>query len=113
MKTEYKVNGEKVMTTDHPHIVKIDGVRGGRPVIKGTGIPVDLIAFFFKAGESVEDILLHYPLLKSAQVYDAISYYLDHQTEIDGYLEQGTIDSVLEEFDLKLEETGVIRAAHD
>jgi len=84
-------------------------VRGGRPVIRGTGIAVDLIASFFKAGESVEDILLYYPQFKSAQVYDAISYYLDHQAEIDKYLELNRIDHVLKEFDLKMDEFGIIR----
>ena len=108
METDQKVKTRKVETTDHPHIVKSEGVRGGRPVIRGTGITVDLIASFFKAGESVEDILLYYPQLNSAQVYDAISYYLDHQTEIEEYLQKNKIENVLKEFDLEMDERGVI-----
>lgn len=109
MKRVQKITERKVESTDHPHVVRTKGVRGGRPVIKGTGIAVDLIASFFKAGESVEDILLYYPQLKSAQIYDAISYYLDHQEEIDRYLEENRIENVLEEFDLEMNEQGLIR----
>ena len=108
MAANQKVKRRKVETTDHPHIVKSEGVRGGRPVIRGTGITVDLIASFFKAGESVEDILLYYPQLKSAQVYDAVSYYLDYQSEIEEHLEKNKIENVLREFDLEMDERGVI-----
>ena len=100
---------KKVKNTDHPHIVKIEGIRGGRPVIKGTAITVDLIAFFFKAGESVDEILIYYPHLKAFQVYDAISYYLDHQKEIETFLEQQRIDNVLKGFDMEMDELGVIK----
>jgi len=103
-----QVEGKKMQATDHPHIVRIEGVRGGRPVIKGTGIAVDLIASFFKAGESIEDILIYYPQIKSAQLYDAISYYFDHQSEIEDYIEQNKIENVLKEFDLEMNERGVI-----
>lgn len=108
MNANQKVKERKVETTDHPHIVKIEGVRGGRPLIRGTGITVELIASFFKAGESVEEILLYYPQLKSAQIYDAVSYYLDHQTEIEEHLEKNKIENVLKEFDLEMDERGVI-----
>jgi len=104
-----KLTEQKTVTTDHPHIFKIEGVRDGRPIIRGTGVTVDLIATFFKAGESVEDILLYYPQLKSAEVYDAISYYLDHQMEVEEYLELNKIENVLREFDLGIDDRGVIR----
>jgi len=113
MKTNQKGKERNIETTDHPHIVKREGVRGGRPVIRGTGITVELIASFFKAGESVEGILLYYPQLKSAQLYDAISYYLDHQDEIDKYLQEKRIENVLKEFDLEMDERGVISPKHD
>lgn len=113
MKKNQKVKKRKIETTDHPHIVKTEGVRGGRPIIRGTGITVELIASFFKAGESLEDILLYYPQLKSAQIYDAISYYLDHQTEIDKYFEKNRIENVLKEFNLAIDERGIISQCDD
>lgn len=109
MAINQKVIERKVESTDHPHIAKIGGARGGRPVIRGTGVTVDLIGFLFKVGESVEDILLYYPHLKPAQVYDAISFYLDHQSEIDEYLERNKIEYILEEFNLEMDERGIIR----
>ena len=110
MEINQKLTEQKTVTTDHPHIVKIEGVRDGRPIIRGTGVTVHLIATFFKAGESVEDILLYYPQLKSTDVYDAISYYLDHQAEVEEYLELNKIENVLREFDLQMDERGVIRS---
>jgi uncharacterized protein (DUF433 family) len=55
----------------------------GAPTIKGTRISVSHIALLWKAGDAVEEIVRSYPHLKPAQVYDAISYYLDHQEEIE------------------------------
>ncbi len=103
----------KIKTTNHPHIVKIEGVRGGRPVIKGTGISVDLIITFYKSGSSIEEIMLFYPHLKASQIYDAISYYLDNQAEIEEYLEKNKIENVLKEFGLHMDERGVIIAKND
>ena len=99
----------KARRTDHPHIVKIDGVCGGRPLIRGTRITVDLIAAMFKAGDTVEDILEFYPHLQPAQVYDAISYYLDHQQEIEEAIRQNTLDKILDSYDLEMDDRGVIK----
>ena len=57
--------------TEHPHVVKTEGIVGGRPRIKGTRISVELIARFFKDGVSPQEILDTYPHLKAAAVYDA------------------------------------------
>ena len=35
-----------------------------------------------------EEILTHLPHLSLAQVFDALSYYLDHQAEINEYMEK-------------------------
>jgi uncharacterized protein (DUF433 family) len=71
-----------LVKTEHPHIVKMPGVAGGKPVIAGTRISVAFIARLFQAGEDPAEILASYPHLSAAAVYDAISYYLDHQAEI-------------------------------
>ncbi len=40
------------------------GILGGKPVIQGTRIPVDLLLELVDAGLSVDDILKEYPHLK-------------------------------------------------
>ncbi|MCZ7569049.1 MAG: DUF433 domain-containing protein [Ardenticatenaceae bacterium] len=72
-----------VQQTEHPYIVRVEGICGGRPTVKGTRISVRHIAQLYKAGDMVEEILQAHPHLSAAAVYDAISYYLDHQEEIE------------------------------
>jgi len=56
--------------------------------VAGTRISLDSVVCAFKRGDSPERILERYPLLgKPAKVYGAIAFYLDHQAEIDAYLE--------------------------
>ena len=74
--------------TEHPYVVKIEGVRGGRAVIRGTRIPVWLIVALWKEGSSPEEILEHYPQLSPAQLFDALSYYYDHPEEIEAQLKE-------------------------
>ncbi len=38
-----------------------------------------------------EEILHHLPHLTLAQVFDALSFYLDHQTEINEYIERNQV----------------------
>jgi uncharacterized protein (DUF433 family) len=94
--------------TEHPHIVQVEGICGGRPTIGGSRIPVWQIALMFKAGDTPEDILEAYPHLRAAQVYDAISYYLDHQDEIEQEIEENRIESVLKEHSLTMDEDGQV-----
>ena len=46
----------------------------GKPVIKGTGIPVYLILEILSNGMSIEDILKKYPELTEEDVKEAIRY---------------------------------------
>ena len=68
---------------NHPYIECIAGVQGGRPVIKGTRFPVSSIVQNHRGGRSVDEMLREFPHLTPAQVYDALSFYYDHQTQID------------------------------
>lgn|GEM_PF-360409 len=76
----------KVIRTEHPHITRIPGVRGGEPVIEGSTISVWIIAGLHLKGDTVEDMVGMYPRLSHAKIHDALSYYYDHQTEIDNEL---------------------------
>jgi len=69
--------------TEHPHIVRIEGLCGERPVIAGTRISVRTIVERVRLGDSPEQIVGNYPPLTLAQVYDALSYYHEHKSEIE------------------------------
>ena len=72
----------------HPYIKIEEGVCGGSPIIKGTRIPVWAIIGYHKSLRySIKDILKQLPELSPAQVYDAFSFYYDHQNEVEKELE--------------------------
>lgn len=49
--------------TEHPYIVRVEGVCGGRPVVKDTRISVRHIAQLYKAGDTIEEMLQAHPHL--------------------------------------------------
>ena len=83
-------NNRQIERTEHPHIVKVAGVASGEPIVFGTSIMVRTIVEAYRSSNSVEEILWDFPRLSSAQVHDALSYYHDHQREMDILLEQAT-----------------------
>ena len=92
--------------TEHPHVVRVPGVLGGEPVIAGTRIGVAFLARLLQAGEEPSEIIATYPHLAPAAVYDAISYYLDHQEEIDRLIADATSEALAERFGFALAERG-------
>lgn len=56
------------------HISYDTNVMLGKPVIKGTRIPVDLILAKMGNGESVNELLEEYPHLVAEQIYAALTY---------------------------------------
>ena len=97
-----------VQSTDHPYVVRREGFRGGRPILRGSSVPVWLIAAMWKAGDSLEEIGQAYPHLKPAAIYDAISYYLDHQQEVEAEIAENRIECVLADTGATMDEHGVI-----
>jgi uncharacterized protein (DUF433 family) len=77
----------KVIRTEHPHIVRVQGVCGGLETVKGRRVPVWAIANYWRMGMRPEEIAeeLSLPL---SHVFDALSYYLDHQADIDRQIEE-------------------------
>lgn len=55
--------------------------------VGGTRVTLDTIVEAFREGATPEEILQQYPALQLADVYAAISYYLRHQGEVEGYLQ--------------------------
>jgi uncharacterized protein (DUF433 family) len=72
------------LRTDHPHIVRSEGVHGGRPIIRGTGVSVQTIVEQTRLGRAPAQIVEDYDgVLTLAQVHDALSYFYEHQAEIE------------------------------
>ncbi|MBC8167135.1 MAG: DUF433 domain-containing protein [Bryobacteraceae bacterium] len=69
--------------------------RNGGYYVAGTRISLDSVVCSFKDGQSPEAIQEDLPLLKLPQIYGAIAFYLDHQAEMDKYLEdaEGAFES--------------------
>ena len=59
------------------HISVNPKVMYGKPVIKGTRVPVDLITEKLAAGESFEDLLSAYPHVKMEQLLACLAYVTD------------------------------------
>jgi uncharacterized protein (DUF433 family) len=69
---------------DHPYVEYRDGgywVRGAR-------VSLDSLVYEWREGLSPESIRADFPVLCLKQVYGAITYYLEHQEEIDEYLKR-------------------------
>lgn len=77
--------------TEYKYIVKDDAILGGEPVIKGTRTSVRAIVENWRLGLSPEEIVIHMPHLTLAQVFEALSYYSDHQEEINESIEKNQI----------------------
>lgn len=75
----------------YDHIETKPEVMLGKPVIKGTRIPVELIVRKLGEGASVEDLLDAYPNLKKKDIQAALIYAADTlANELTIYLETGT-----------------------
>ncbi len=81
--------------TEHLYIVRDDRILGGEPIIKGTRTPVRAIVENWRLGIAPEEIPSHLPHLTLAQVFDALSYFGDHQDEILRYIERNRVPDEL------------------
>jgi len=79
------------LVPEHAYIEVIEKITGSQAMIKGTRVPVSIIIGYLRMGETpqslVDNILPHLTL---AQVYDALSYYHDHQDEIEQEMIENT-----------------------
>src|SRR5690349_2430049 len=93
MRQSGRISAEASMAsaTAHPYIVSDDNILSGEPIIKGTRTPVRAIAETWRLGIPAEEIPRRLPHLTLAQVFDALSYYADHTSEINAYIERNRI----------------------
>ncbi len=55
-------------------IISNPGILGGKPIIKGTRISVELVLGFLASGMDIEEILDEYPHLKKEDILAAVNY---------------------------------------
>ena len=85
---------------EHPYVTQVEGIAGGKPVIKGTRTPVRSLVAYHQMGNTPEEIQLKLPHLSLAQIHDALSFYYDHQAEIDADIEANKEEYVRRTVDL-------------
>ena len=67
--------------TEHPHIVRLEGVCGGEPVVDGLRVTVRHVVTLHQRGESIREIADALNITE-AQVFHALSYFFDHRDDI-------------------------------
>ncbi len=77
--------------TGHRYIVNDNQILGGEPIILGTRTPVRAIVETWRLGVAAEEIPSALPHLNLALVFVALSYYSDHQEEINAHIERNRI----------------------
>ncbi len=73
------------------YIVTDSAILGGEPVIIGTRTPVRAVVELWRQGIAPELMPQHLPHLTLAQIFDALSYYSDHQAEIQAAIARNAI----------------------
>jgi uncharacterized protein (DUF433 family) len=71
----------EAIKTEHPHILRLEGVCGGEPVIDGLRVTVRHVATLHRHGETILEIAEALGITE-AQVFHALSYFFDHRDEI-------------------------------
>ncbi len=77
--------------SEHPYIATDSQILSGEPIVRGTRTPVRAIVEMWRLGVAPEEIPKRLPHLTLAQVFDALSYYSDHQDEIHAHIERNRI----------------------
>ena len=62
--------------------------RDGVMRVGNTRITLDTVIHTFEQGHTAEEIVSHYPVLRLADVYAVIAYYLNNQAIVEDYLRQ-------------------------
>lgn len=77
------------------YVTRNSEILSGEPIITGTRTSVRAVVGLWRLGTMPEEILNHLPHLTLAQVFDALSFYLDHQVEINEALERNQVPDAL------------------
>ncbi|WP_424101840.1 DUF433 domain-containing protein [Moorena producens] len=77
------------------YVTRNPEILNGEPIIIGTRTSVRAIVGLWRLGIMPEEILNHLSHLTLAQVFDALSFYLDNQGEINEYIEPNQVPDEL------------------
>jgi uncharacterized protein (DUF433 family) len=77
------------------YVTRNSEILSGEPIITGTRTSVHAVVGLWRLGTMPEEILNHLPHLTLAQVFDALSFYLDHQVEINESIERNQVPDAL------------------
>lgn len=77
------------------YVTRNPEILSGEPIIMGTRTSIRAIVGLWRMGIMPEEIISHLPHLTLAQVFDALSFYLDHQLEINEYIERNQVPDEL------------------
>jgi uncharacterized protein (DUF433 family) len=73
-----------IMAESAPLQANADGVI----LVGKTRVTLDTVVAIFSQGTTAEEIVYRYPSLNLADVYATIAFYLNHQSEVEDYLQQ-------------------------
>ncbi|MEA5451281.1 DUF433 domain-containing protein [Leptolyngbya sp. CCNP1308] len=79
-----------IQTTSR-YVTRNPDILQGEPIIAGTRTTIRAIVSLWRLGTAPEEIPTHLPHLTLAQIFDALSFYLDNQAEINDYIERNHI----------------------
>jgi uncharacterized protein (DUF433 family) len=77
------------------YVTRNPEILSGEPIITGTRTSVRAIVGLWRMGIMPEEIISHLPHLTLAQVFDALSFYLDNQAEINEYIDRNQVPNEL------------------
>lgn len=78
----------------HPYITSKEDIGGGKPIIAGTRTRVSNIVAYYRLGLSAEELAREFPHLTLSHIHDALSYYYEHQEEIDREIDEDSEENI-------------------
>jgi uncharacterized protein (DUF433 family) len=78
-------------------IIQEEGVRGGRPTIRGTGVTVRSVVGYYRLGQVPEEIA-HELSISLAGVYAALAYYHLNRDAIEADIVANSEDAVRQDY---------------
>ncbi|MBN1889889.1 MAG: DUF433 domain-containing protein [Thermoflexales bacterium] len=85
---------QRELQPSHPYVQTETSMQGSRAIIKDADTPVSVVVEYSRLGLRPEEFAEEvHPALTPAHVHDALSYYYDHQEEIDHQIAENTEES--------------------
>jgi uncharacterized protein (DUF433 family) len=81
------LEGSMPVEVTYPHIQKIAGEPARLERLQRIRV-AQIVVDYLNHGWSADEICIHYPHLRLAEVHSAMAYYFDHQPEIDGEIKE-------------------------